>query len=182
MPDHRLVFGHTAEGLFIRGLKVHQRPVLKAKLKAAGFDADQKMEPASPYDAWCRFLDVAISEQPSGSSRDEALTRMGEALAEGSFVTVVGKALLALVKVIGPRRALARMRQNFRTGNNDSESKFEELGPGHCRPWLNERDHDRAMSRGTIRKGVELAGAKNLTVEIAAFDDTGTTSEAKWTP
>ncbi|MBX7097516.1 MAG: DUF2378 family protein [Myxococcaceae bacterium] len=182
MDDQRLVFSHTAEGLFVRGLKADQHPALKARLKALGLDLDGKLRPAYTYAEWCTFLDAATQELFPGVPKTQALFTIGEQLIDGYFSTMVGKALLGLVKIMGPKRTLARMKQNFRTGNSYSESTLTEHGPGHYTLWLNETDDYRPVTQGLLQRGLMVTGAKGLEVKIARFDEKGTDFEVRWTP
>ncbi len=176
----KLIFEQTIEGLFLKGLGSSVTPDLKARLKAAGLDLDAKLEPAYSMAQWTTFITIAAQLLHSDVDLPKGLHRLGETLLAGFFEGGVGKALSALVRIIGPRQTLMRMKRNLRSGNNYSESEVTEIAPGEYRLWVNEPGVTRYITQGILQAGLAIAGAKGLTVSVEQFDDESVTYLVRW--
>jgi uncharacterized protein (TIGR02265 family) len=93
---------------------------------------------------------------------------------------MLGRAVLSMLRVLGPRRALMRATQNFRAGNNFTESKLNELGPGQFELWMNEVGPYPAFTAGIIHAGLRVAGAKDIAVEMTGYDGHACTYRINW--
>ncbi len=179
--QERLVFSHVLDGLYFRALKGQVTPRLVQRLRAeAGVDLEKPLEPGYPHTTWTKCVQLTAQELFPGVPEDEALQRVGATLTRGYFDTLVGGALAAMLRVLGPARALKRMDRSLRSGNNYSESRVTELGPGKFTMWTNEAGPLRYNMMGVVRQGAEIAGAKNLQVRITHFDDDSTTFDLSW--
>jgi uncharacterized protein (TIGR02265 family) len=180
MADELLIFEQTIEALFLRALHGRLTPDCKAKLRQAGLDVDQKLKPAYPLDAWMTYLRIASEELYPQEPLEQGTWKLGEAYIEGFRETMLGRAVLSLLRVLGPRRALMRATQNFRAGNNYTESKLNELGPGQFELWMNEVGRYPAFTAGIIHAGLRVAGAKDISVEMASYDGHACTYRISW--
>jgi uncharacterized protein (TIGR02265 family) len=176
----KVVFDHTIEGLFMRGLAGQVTPRLKDKLRQAGLDLDHKLLPAYPFDTWVRCIGVAARELLPDKPDPEAWKRLGERMVEGYQETVMGGAMFALLKVLGPRRTLERAQKNFRSGNNYTEVKFTEVAPRVVDVWMNDTGLVSYFTQGMILAGMRLGGAPGVTVDILQTDERGTTYRVEW--
>jgi uncharacterized protein (TIGR02265 family) len=93
--------------------------------------------------------------------------------------TLVGKALLTAMKVIGPRRMLERMARNLRTANNYTETKLTSRADVH-ELWCS-RVASTSFYCGMLQRGVEVAGGADVLVEATAHDQSGATFVVRWT-
>jgi uncharacterized protein (TIGR02265 family) len=87
--------------------------------------------------------------------------------------TLMGPAIVGVLKLLGPKRALGRMSQTFRHANNYMQSTLEELGPGRFRLWVNEVGISPHFIAGTVSATLatlRTSGAAAPQVEIAEFD------------
>jgi uncharacterized protein (TIGR02265 family) len=167
-----LVFQHTVEGL-LRALGDRVDHTTAQRLKQHGLDVN-KLQPAYPRETWVKLMEVAAEILSPGAPIDEAMFTFGRRFFDGFTDTFMGRALLAMVRVLGPRRTLERMTRNFRTGNNYSETKLTELAFGKWQLWCNQVTYAQ-WYRGLITAGVSAAGAKNPSVELVSHDVTGAT-------
>lgn len=158
-----VVFGNSVEAL-VRVLGPALDGKVQQRFLAIGIDL-YNPNPAYPYELWLQALNLAMDVLWPGLPRDEATFRMGRAIFESYGQTVMGKALLQLVKVLGPRRALERMSRNLRTTNNYSETKLTELGPNHFHLWVNRVAFPHYF-RGLLEAGLEFGGAKEVKVAL----------------
>jgi uncharacterized protein (TIGR02265 family) len=92
----------------------------------------------------------------------------------------MGSALLALLKVIGPRRMLERLTRNFRAANNFTVGTLTSLAPNHHRLHINFTARP-GFYLGVIESGCQRSGAIGLSVTALETKDEGTTYDVKWT-
>lgn len=177
----QVVFAHTVEGLFVRALGGEVPPALEEELRRLGLDLSKKLLPAYPVPLWNQVLEATLRVLYPGQPLPKSGRLLGERMIEGYRNTLVGQAVLALAKIIGPRRALLRSRQNWRSGNSYSEVTVEELGPTDFRLSFNESGVSRWISQGLLSAGLVFAGAKGLTVEVESFTESDAVYRATWT-
>src|SRR4029453_3394206 len=106
--------------------------------------------------------------------------KIGEACIDGFRETMLGRAVLSLLRVLGPRRALMRATQNFRAGNNYTESRLKELGPTQFELWMNEGGPDPSFTARTIHARLRVAGAHDIVIETSGYDGHPCTYRINW--
>jgi uncharacterized protein (TIGR02265 family) len=180
MADELLIFEQTIEALFVRALNGKLTPECKARLLQAGLDVDQKLKPAYAFRSWMKFIRIVAEELYPGQPLEEATFELGVAYIDGYRETMLGRAVLSLLRVLGPRRTLARATQNFRSGNNYTESRLVELGPTTFELWMNEVGDFPAFTAGIIHGGLRIAGAKEIRVEPSGYDGHACTYRISW--
>lgn len=180
MADELLIFEQTIEALFLRALHGRLTPECKTRLRQAGLDVDQKLRPAYPFASWMTFLFIASEELFPKEPVEQGTWKLGEAYIEGFRETMLGRAVLSLLRVLGPRRALMRATQNFRAGNNYTESKLKELGPAQFELWMNEVGAYPAFTAGIIHAGLRVAGAHDISIETSGYDGHACTYRISW--
>ncbi|MDP1921313.1 MAG: DUF2378 family protein [Myxococcales bacterium] len=169
MADAPVVFGNSVESL-VRVLGPALDEEARQKFLALGIDLF-KPNPAYPYELWVEALVMAMDLLWPGVTRDVATYRMGRAIFESYGQTVMGKALMALVKVLGPKRALDRMSRNLRTTNNYSETRLTDVGPNRYELWVNKVAFPHYF-RGLLEAGLEFGGAAEVKVEVGSVSAT----------
>jgi len=169
VADAPVVFGNSVESL-VRVLGPALDETVRQKFLALGIDLF-KPNPAYPYELWIQALQLAMNLLWPGVGREVATYRMGRAIFESYGQTVMGKALMALVKVLGPRRALERMSRNLRTTNNYSETRLTEVGPNRYELWVNKVAFPHYF-RGLLEAGLESGGAAEVKVEVGSVSAT----------
>src|SRR5690349_24616631 len=113
-----VVFDSAVEGVFLRGLVGQVTPSLSAKLRAIGLDLNQKLRPTYPREAWTRMLEVAVAEVFPDVSPEEGFRRLGALAVNGIGHTMMGKVLVQMARLMGPRRSMLRLPQVFSAVNN----------------------------------------------------------------
>jgi uncharacterized protein (TIGR02265 family) len=180
MKNERLVFDQTVEGLFVRGLGNRVTPALKLQLKQAGLDLDKRLLPAYPVETWEQCLRLAAKTLHPGKPEAEAFRLLGERHIEGYSETMLGRALFGVFRLLNRKRRLARVRQNFRAGNNYQEAIITDVGPNVVDMWLNERGMLRHFKHGIVMGTARCAGDHEITAELRHFDDEGVTFRISW--
>lgn len=72
-------------------------------------------------------MDLGSSLLSPYAGAPERHFKLGRRMVDSCEDTMVARAVLAIIRIIGPKRALERMARNLRTTNNDTESRFETL-------------------------------------------------------
>ncbi len=175
----KLIFSQTFEGLLrsLGGGKISPR--LAAGLKERGVDPGKPLLPAYPKEDFTAVITFLARELHPGLPVDAAITQIGRGFMDGYGETMVGRAMLAMIRLIGPRRTLERVTRQFRTGNNYSDTRLTERGPCEFDLWVNEVIIP-GWYVGIIGRGVELSGAKDVKVELVSQDAAGGTFRVRW--
>lgn len=176
----KVVFEQTIEGLFVRALGSRMTPAIKTQLKGAGLDLDAKLLPAYPFDVWMKALEVTARGLFPEQSMEQAMFRVGESFVEGYRETFLGRAVLGMIRVLGPRRTLLRSTQNFRSGNNYTETKITEVDPTTIDLWMNEVGAWPTFTAGIIHAGMAATGATPR-IDIRDHDGHACTFRVSWT-
>lgn len=176
----KVVFEQTIEGLFVRGLGSRVTPPLKARLRDAGLDLDAKLLPAYPFEVWMRTLEVTARGLFPELPVEQAMFRVGESFIDGYRETFLGRAVLGMIRVLGPRRTLLRATQNFRSGNNYTDTKITEVDPTTIDLWMNEVGPWPTFTAGIIHAGMVATGATPK-IDIRDHDGHACTFRVSWT-
>ena len=83
------------------------------------------------------------------------------------------------MRVVGPRRTLERMAQNFRTANNYTQAELAHLAPGHSQLRLS-RVHYHDFYRGLLEAGLEASGAQSAQVALAGREGDWAVFDVRW--
>ncbi|MBF5043221.1 DUF2378 family protein [Aggregicoccus sp. 17bor-14] len=178
--EPELVFDHAVEGLFHVGLKGQVTPELRARLADAGLDLARPLLPTYRRADWNRFLQLTAELLWPHGSHEQAYHQLGRQLLVGYSRTLTGAAMLRLLRLIGPRRTLERMTQNFRAGCNYNLSQLTEVGPTEVLLWLNEPTLHPAYVAGVVDAALEHVGVARRDVSVHARDAQGCTYRVRW--
>lgn len=176
----QLVFAQTFESLFVRALGGETDPRLKSKLKEIGVDLERPLEPAYPFDVWMKAVDLSAAAVHPALSPAEARFLLGRALIDGYRQTMIGRATLRFLKVMGPHKAVETAANAFKTGNNYTETRLEDVGPRQVELWLNEVGPFPEFTAGIVAAGVEASGASEVKVDCIAHDGHAATYAISW--
>jgi uncharacterized protein (TIGR02265 family) len=176
----QVVFEQTIEGLFVKALGSRLTPRAKERLRGAGVDLSKPLLPAYSFEIWMSSLKIAAEEVFGTHSQDEAMLKLGELLIDGYKETFLGRAVLGFVRVLGPRRTLGRSTQNFRSGNNYTETRVTDLSPTCTELWMNEVGPYPTFTQGILLAALRASGAQNLEVVVSQFDGHACTYRVSW--
>jgi uncharacterized protein (TIGR02265 family) len=174
-----LVFSQTVEGLF-RALGPLDGAA-REKFRAIGIDPGARLEPAYPVDQYVAMQKVAVEVFAPDLPFSLGIETLGRRFVDGYGETIVGKAVLVTMKLLGPKRTLERLSRTLSTGSSFFETKLSEFSPGVWHLWLN-RVTFPGWYVGLIRRGLELAGAKGVELKVLQHDGAGLglTLEVRW--
>ena len=174
----KVVFGQSMEGLY-RALAPHT-PQERAAFLKAGVTKEGHFDAAYSLETWMSVLDACGASRFAQLPELERFTEVGRLFFQGFQKTLIGSALMAMLKILGPRRTLERLTRNFRTANNFTVGTLESLAPNHHKVHINYTARP-GFYLGLIESGCAHAGAKDLTVKVIETKDFATTYEVKWT-
>jgi uncharacterized protein (TIGR02265 family) len=174
----RLIFAQTFDGLR-EAVGARLSPATLEALKALGVDFTAPFRPAYPKDTFVAVIERIARDLHPELGLEAGVAAIGRAFMDGYGHTMVGRAMLAMLRLIGPRRSLERLGRNFRTGNNFSETRLVALGDRDFELWCNEVASP-GWYFGIIGRGLELAGARDVKVVIVDRPDAGATFRIRW--
>ncbi|MCP3142329.1 DUF2378 family protein [Pyxidicoccus xibeiensis] len=178
--SERLVFPPIVEGLFVRGLTGRVTPLLKDRLRGEGLDLDRPLLPAYPLETWIRCVALTAKTLHPEEPDEVAWRLLGERMIDGYRDTLMGRALLGVMKLLGPWRMLLKAQHGFRTSNNYTEVRITERGPGEAEVWLNEPGKLRYFKQGVMLAMSRAAGGAATGVEVRQYDDNSVTYRVTW--
>ncbi|MCP3142752.1 DUF2378 family protein [Pyxidicoccus xibeiensis] len=179
--EQKVVFAHTVEGLFVQALSDKLTGSAKERLKAAGLDLGRAFAPAYPEAQFHSWVRIAAEEVFPSLSADEALQKVGESLVTGYEKTLMGKAVMATVRLLGPKRMLERTTHNFRSATNYLETKLNHLEGNTFEMSINETSGVPRYFGGIMLQALRVAGAKDGRVAIVRQDGSACTYRIQWT-
>lgn len=138
MLTKKVVFAQTLESLFGRALGRKLSPETKARLRVLGIDLDRPWEATYPFGAWMEAVAITAGAIHPDKSSVEGRYLLGRAVILGYAETVTGRALMRFLKLMGPTQTLRNATNSFKTGNNFTETRLTELGPGLADLWMND--------------------------------------------
>jgi uncharacterized protein (TIGR02265 family) len=163
----KLIFAQTFEGLH-RALGPRLSPATLEALRALGVDYSRPLLPAYPKNVFIAVIERLGADLFPALGRDAGVAAVGRAFMDGYGETMVGRAMLAALRMLGPRRSLERLSRSFRTANNFSETRLTARGERDFELWCNEVASP-GWYFGIIARGLELAGAKDVKVVLVDY-------------
>ena len=115
MAEPRVAFSSLMQSLE-KILRPIDAPTME-RVRALGIDFD-KLLPAYPVETWYGGIELAMSRFDSSLTPEQKQNHFGVRLVEVYGDTLVGKAMYAMMRLIGPERSIQRATRSFRTATN----------------------------------------------------------------
>lgn len=116
-------------------------------------------------------------EMPS----DESEALLGTLSFRGFAETLIGKAIMQMMRLIGPERTMPRMSKNLAAGTSFMEITPHKLGPGDFELRVSDVGGIPHFYKGMFNEGLAFTRAKDLKVEVATYDGRAATYRITWT-
>jgi uncharacterized protein (TIGR02265 family) len=155
-PETRLIFSGTVQGLFHMALRGRLSEGARTALREAGLDLEKDLLPAYPITTWVRCLDIARRDLWPELPPDESWRELGRTVVQGINSTMLGRAMVAASKALGPRASLGQLHRAFRGSDNYVELRVTERTPRSHELWINDI-LDRPVYYAGILEAVLLA-------------------------
>ncbi|MFP2927150.1 DUF2378 family protein [Pyxidicoccus sp. 3LG] len=179
-PKQRVIYEHTVEWLLQPSVRLYLSPAACAALKDVGLDVTERLRPAYSFDTWQRTLAIVVADLYPAVPTREAYRLLGRMLVRGVERTALGRAMVSMGRLLGPLRAMRRIDETFRSADNYVESRFTEHSPTHCALWINEVLDQPGYYQGILEMCLELAGAREVRVEVLSRDGASATFALSW--
>jgi uncharacterized protein (TIGR02265 family) len=177
-PTERVVFAQALEAL-VKSCGAHPDPKWLQAFADAGIDLKRKLPIAVPYEQYIELLQRLATARFPDAPDQEKFTLIGRAFMEGYRETMMGRALMALIAVLGPKRMLLQATRSFRSANNYSEVRSTELAPKHFSLVITPARHP-GWYIGLLTSGLAIAGAKNVRMELKSHVNEEAVFEIRW--
>lgn len=141
----------------------------RARMRELGIDYDRPLQPAYALAAWRRVVDFAGELVAPGQPYDRQQFALGSRFITAYTETVIGRATLGLMRLLGPKRTLERMAKTLRSGNNYSQTRLTQVGPTTFDLWCNHVQNP-SFYRGMFETGLQHSGVASVRVTTAAID------------
>jgi uncharacterized protein (TIGR02265 family) len=173
VADAPVVFAASYESLIrLLGNKLDARA--HERFRAHGVDLTKPLLTAYPLATWIESLKVTMDLIAPGESVEVASHKVGRRLVTSLTETTVGKALFALLRVIGLKRGFHRFTRTLRMTNNYSETRATEQPDGSHELWCSQVTYPHYY-RGVLEAGLESLGAQDIKVQVLSHDAAGAT-------
>lgn len=176
--EERVVFGQSVEALW-KSCGLSPAPEIVQVFVDSGFDVHKKLAVAYPADQYSALIAKLAEARFPNAGPDERFLLLGRAFMEGYQQTLMGRALLKLLSVLGPRRVLMQTTRSFRSGNNYARATVEEVAPRHFRMVVAPVNHP-GWHVGIVTTGLQHAGAKNVRMDLASHQGDEATFDIRW--
>jgi uncharacterized protein (TIGR02265 family) len=169
VSDDAVNFRSSAEGL-VHAFRARISAECIRQLELAGLEVDQKLKtkyPRQAMDAWIRIL--AADLYPS-LSFDDACVRLGEDFLDGWAQTLAGRALTAVLRVLGPAKAIEKSAAGFRAGDNYTTVEIVALADNAFQLTFAEVGETPRFKCGILQAAARQAGAEQPRAELTEYD------------
>ncbi len=175
-PQQRVVFAASMEAA-LRAFEP-TTPEERVCFEALGLKLEA-LEPAYPLEAWHTLLDTSAASRFPRLPEFERYSQLGRLFMHGYARTSVGGALLSLLRVVGPERAVQRMTRNFRTANDFTDVEVLLLPPNGALLRFTHVERP-GFVHGLLTAAMEAAEAPNLSVQFLSNEGAAATFEVRW--
>lgn len=174
-PPEGIVFRHSVEALLNQ--VVERRDLMTAdELRTFRLEKPRDMQ-REEWEALLRFLARKLT--PDGTEA-AGLEVLGREILIGYFDGLVGRGVFLVLKLLGPRRALLRMAENFETADTMTKVYPKELSPTHIELLFNDIGHMPTYVRGILLYALALLGQPQAKVTFEERADGYTRFDVSW--
>ncbi|MBL8911148.1 MAG: DUF2378 family protein [Archangium sp.] len=168
-----VIYRHSVEALLNHVVK--RRSLMTAReLAEFGLEKPRDVD----KDTWIRLLRTLARKLDA--QEDVWLEKLGAAMLEGYADGFVGRSLFLVLKLMGPRRALLRMAENFKTADNVTEVTATARGETHVEIVFNDIGKVPTYVRGLLLEAMTTMGLQKPTVTFEELPNGHTKFDARW--
>jgi uncharacterized protein (TIGR02265 family) len=181
-PAERLIFPSAIEALVTHALRGQVSPRLRGLLRAEGIDLDRPLRPAYPTGPWMRCLKHIVADVFPELPLEEGFRALGGRTLDGYRETMFGRALLASMRLFGPRRMIGRLPKDIRAADNYTNVVVTEVEPTHFELWFNWENETPGYIEGLFTALMLACGAKDPQVSLVSTTGAETVYRIRWEP
>ncbi len=178
----RLYYAVAVEGTFKRGIGDRLTDAHREALRDEyGIDPDDT-RPGYPVEVMNRAFIYVQRELFPELPEVEAEDLLGVLSFRGFAATLIGKAIVQMMRLAGPERTMPRMANNLKAGTNFMHIVSRKRAPGDFELDVSDVGGVPHFYRGMFGEGLRLTGAKNLQVQLGSVKGRGAVYRVTWTP
>jgi uncharacterized protein (TIGR02265 family) len=177
--EDRLVYSEAVEGLIKYGLGGHVPSRLRERLGDLGLDVD-RLPSTFPVVAWVKCLSVITEELFPALPRDEAFRRLARQHVDGYSRTLMGRATLRVMRLLGPRRMMQRLVDMLAAMDNYTTGAVVERGPSAFELSLNSDLQPVAYAESVFESILGACGAEQPQAKRLEGREEGATYLLTW--
>ncbi len=125
-----VIFSQVVEALFKHVIKDRLDADARRRLRAIGIDVDQPFLVAYSVPAWFAAVGVCAEVLYPDLSSQEARYRIGRQVVDGYGQTTMGRAVFAMLRMLGWERSLGRISRGLQSGTNFLSARTRFLDDG----------------------------------------------------
>ncbi len=156
--EDRLIYSEVIEGLIQNGLGGHVPARLRERLGDLGLDVDRPPS-TFPVVTWLKCLRVIVEELFPGVPMEEAFRRLARQHVDGYGRTLMGRATVRVMRLLGPRRMVNRLPSMLSATDNYTAGTVEERGPREFVLSLNSNLQPAAYAEALFEALLSACGA-----------------------
>lgn len=170
IPEARpaVVFNHTVKGFLSHVLERRDllTPTVVDELASLGLDVRRPAD--LPIDAWWKVLAVGVRLIASEQTEADGWELLGGEVIHGFAETLLGKSSFLVLRLLGPRRALRQLTQQYRTADSVTHVDSIELEPTKVELIYRVTGGipQPTYVKGLLKVGMELVGAHGVEVSF----------------
>lgn len=170
-----IVYRHAVEAFLAR--VVHPRRVFSFEELRA-----MRLDPArdTPIDEYVKLIRETAKRGYPELAEPDALEAIGRGFIQGYITGIVGRGIFIVMKLLGPKRGLLRMAENYRTSDNNTEVVATALGPRHVRLAFNHSYGIPEFQKGLLDEVMNVLDEKRHEVTFTPGEGDSGTFEIKW--
>lgn len=176
----RVVFSAAFEGLFSKDVRSRIAPEFKPQLLKLGINLDKPFNPAYPVEVWANAVAATSRHLYPTATAEEAQRLIGRDTIAGFGETMVGKAMFAMLRLIGITRTLERSARSYAASSNYTQVTLTKTGPTSYDFQLNEMHTLPQFDMGIVEGMLTYLGAKQLNVTLKSKNVDGFTLHLEW--
>lgn len=150
-----------------------------AALARLGVERDKRL-PAYEFARWCETVAYLARALHPSLDAGEAEFRLGSDFIERYAQTLIGRALFAVLGLLGPRRVLGRMARSFRTGTNFTQADVSEETATSALLRIASIEPRARFTHGILARGLALAGIPTVQVQLESIDGDAAFFRVSW--
>ncbi len=177
-PTEQIEFSQSVEGLFVKGISLSADT--RNALRAAGLDLDRPLRPGYPAADVHRWIELVARVQFPELTIADGVRRIGNRAISGLEDGLIGKAMAAGLKLIGPKRALQRVDRIFKSNNNYQTATLLELTETSAKVQMSDVFGLPWFYVGVFEAAVRAIGAKDAKIELLTSPPPGCVLHITW--
>jgi uncharacterized protein (TIGR02265 family) len=180
----QLIYENAVEGLFIKGFGKKMTPRLKVGLKEIGLDLDAPLKTTYPGELINRCTKL-LREQLFANEPDDlkAYTAIGSTTLDGYFDTVMGRAMVSVLRIVGHERIMDRLPRQMASGSNYQIVTVKRIKPGEAEVHCSDAQPHPGINVGVLNRAfAHYFQAPNFVCAIHEVQAPGCLYRCTWTP